>query len=392
MKTKFERVSILPPYVFSEINNLKAKERLKGRDIIDLGMGNPDNSTPKHIVEKLIQAVKNSKTHRYSVSKGILVLRKAHSNYYARRFGVKLNYEKEVVVTLGSKEGLANLASAITSKGDIILVPDPSYPIHPYGFLIAGAIVKRVKMSDEELFLKNLVKSINKFKNKIKAVVINYPNNPTAKIVDLSFYKELVSICKKNNIWILSDLAYAEIFFDGPPPPSILQVKNAKDIAVEFTSMSKTFNMPGWRIGFASGNKVLIAALSRIKSYLDYGAFTPIQVAATAALNGPQSYIEDIRKTYKSRRDVLIDSMSRSGWIIPKPKATMFAWAPIPKKYSSRGSIFFSKLLLKKAELAVSPGVGFGTYGDKHVRISLVENEQRIRQASRNIRNNINFN
>ena len=392
MKTKFERVSILPPYVFSEINNLKAKERLKGRDIIDLGMGNPDNSTPKHIVEKLIQAVKNSKTHRYSVSKGIVGLRKAHSNYYARRFGVKLNYEKEVVVTLGSKEGLANLASAITSKGDIVLVPDPSYPIHPYGFLIAGAIVKRIKMSDEELFLKNLVKSINKFKNKIKAVVINYPNNPTTKIVDLSFYKELISICRKNNIWILSDLAYAEIFFDGPPPPSILQVKNAKDIAVEFTSMSKTFNMPGWRIGFASGNKTLIAALARIKSYLDYGAFTPIQVAATAALNGPQSYIEDIRNTYKSRRDVLIDSMSRSGWVIPKPKATMFAWAPIPKKYSSRGSIFFSKLLLKKAGLAVSPGVGFGAFGDKHVRISLVENEQRIRQASRNIRNNINFN
>ena len=392
MKTKFERVNILPPYVFSEINNLKAKERLKGRDIIDLGMGNPDNGTPKHIVEKLIQAVKNNKTHRYSVSKGIVGLRRAHSNYYARRFGVKINYEKEVVVTLGSKEGLANLASAISSKGDIILVPDPSYPIHPYGFLIAGAVVKRIKMSDEELFLKNLVKSINKFKNKIKAVVINYPNNPTTKIVDISFYKELISICRKNNIWILSDLAYAEIFFDGSPPPSILQVKNAKDIAVEFTSMSKTFNMPGWRIGFASGNKTLIAALARIKSYLDYGAFTPIQVAATAALNGPQSYIEDIRKTYKSRRDVLIDSMSRSGWIIPKPKATMFAWAPIPKKYSSRGSIFFSKLLLKKAELAVSPGVGFGAYGDKHVRISLVENEQRIRQASRNIKNNINFN
>ena len=392
MKTKFERVDILPPYVFSEINNLKAKERLKGRDIIDLGMGNPDNGTPNHIVEKLIQAVKNNKTHRYSASKGIVGLRKAHSNYYARRFGVKLNYDKEVVVTLGSKEGLANLASAITSKGDIILVPDPSYPIHPYGFLIAGAVVKRIKMSDEELFLKNLVKSIYKFKNKIKAVVINYPNNPTTKIVDLSFYKELISICRKNNIWILSDLAYAEIFFEGPPPPSILQVKNAKDIAVEFTSMSKTFNMPGWRIGFASGNKILIAALSRIKSYLDYGAFTPIQVAATAALNGPQSYIEDIRKTYKSRRDVLIDSMSRSGWIIPKPKATMFAWAPIPKKYSSKGSIFFSKLLLKKAELAVSPGIGFGAFGDKHVRISLVENEQRIRQASRNIRNNINFN
>ena len=392
MKTKFERVDILPPYVFSEINNLKAKERLKGRDIIDLGMGNPDNGTPKHIVEKLIQAVKNNKTHRYSVSKGIVGLRRAHSNYYARRFGVKLNYEKEVVVTLGSKEGLANLASAITSKGDIILVPDPSYPIHPYGFLIAGAVVKRIKMSDEDLFLKNLVKSIKKFKNKIKAVVINYPNNPTTKVVDLSFYKELINICRKNNIWILSDLAYAEIFFEGTPPPSILQIKNAKDIAVEFTSMSKTFNMPGWRIGFASGNKTLIAALARIKSYLDYGAFTPIQVAATAALNGPQSYIEDIRKTYKSRRDVLIDSMNRSGWVIPKPKATMFAWAPIPKKYNSRGSIFFSKILLKKAGLAVSPGIGFGAFGDKHVRISLVENEQRIRQASRNIRNNINFN
>ena len=392
MKTKFERVDILPPYVFSEINSLKAKERLKGRDIIDLGMGNPDNGTPKHIVEKLIQAVKNNKTHRYSVSKGIVGLRRAHSNYYARRFGVKLNYEKEVVVTLGSKEGLANLASAITSKGDIILVPDPSYPIHPYGFLIAGAVVKRIKMSDEDLFLKNLVKSIKKFKNKIKAVVINYPNNPTTKVVDLSFYKELINICRKNNIWILSDLAYAEIFFEGTPPPSILQIKNAKDIAVEFTSMSKTFNMPGWRIGFASGNKTLIAALARIKSYLDYGAFTPIQVAATAALNGPQSYIEDIRKTYKSRRDVLIDSMNRSGWVIPKPKATMFAWAPIPKKYNSRGSIFFSKLLLKKAGLAVSPGIGFGAFGDKHVRISLVENEQRIRQASRNIKNNINFN
>ena len=392
MKTKFERVSILPPYVFSEINDLKAKERLKGRDIIDLGMGNPDNSTPKHIVEKLIQTVKNGKTHRYSVSKGIVGLRKAHCNYYSRRFGVKLNFEKEVVVTLGSKEGLANLASAITSKGDIILVPDPSYPIHPYGFLIAGAVVKRIKMSDEELFLKNLVKSINKFKNKIKAVVINYPNNPTTKIVDLDFYKELVGICKKNNIWILSDLAYAEIFFEGSPPPSILQVKNAKDIAVEFTSMSKTFNMPGWRIGFASGNKVLISALARIKSYLDYGAFTPIQVAATAALNGPQSYIEDIRNIYKSRRDVLINSMNRSGWIIPKPKATMFAWAPIQKKYSSKGSIYFSKFLLKKAGLAVSPGIGFGAFGDKHVRISLVENEQRIRQASRNIRNNINFN
>ena len=389
MKTKFERVSLLPPYVFAEINELKAKERLKGRDIIDLGMGNPDSSTPKHIVDKLIQTVKKSKTHRYSVSKGILGLRKAQSNYYKRRFGVNLNYENEIVVTLGSKEGLANLASAITSKGDIILVPNPSYPIHPYGFLIAGALVKSIKMAEEEKFLKDLLKKINKYKTKIKAVIINYPNNPTTKTVDLYFYKELVKICRKNNIWILSDLAYAEIYFTENPPPSILQVKNAKDIAVEFTSMSKTFNMPGWRIGYASGNKLLIAALARIKSYLDYGAFTPIQVAATAALNGPQSYIEDIRKIYKSRRDVLVNAMRRSGWIIPVPEATMFAWAPIPKKYVSKGSINFSKILLKQASLAVSPGIGFGIYGDKHVRISLVENEQRIRQAARNIKNNL---
>lgn len=391
MKTKFERVALLPPYVFAEINDLKAKERLRGRDIIDLGMGNPDNSTPRHIVDKLIQTVRNGKTHRYSVSRGILGLRKAHSNYYKRRFGVKLNYNEEIVVTLGSKEGLANLASAITSKGDIILVPNPSYPIHPYGFLIAGAIVKRINMSEEDIFLKNLVKKIKKYKSRIKAVVINYPNNPTAKVVDLNFYKELVKICKSNNIWILSDLAYAEIYFNKSPPPSILEVKDAKKIAVEFTSMSKTFNMPGWRIGFASGNSILISALARIKSYLDYGAFTPIQVASTAALNGPQSFVEDIREVYKKRRNVLIEAMKRSGWDIPVPEATMFAWAPIPKKYQSKGSVYFTKILLKKAALAVSPGIGFGSNGNKHVRISLVENEQRIRQAARNIKNNLSF-
>ena len=391
MKTKFERVSLLPPYVFAEINDLKAKERLKGRDVIDLGMGNPDNSTPKHIVDKLIETIKNGKTHRYSVSKGILGLRKAHCSYYKRRFGVKLNFEDEVVVTLGSKEGLANLASAITSKGDIILVPNPSYPIHPYGFLIAGAVVKRIRMTEEELFLKNLVKSISKYKNKIKAIVINYPNNPTAKIVELDFYKELVKICKKNDIWILSDIAYSEIYFNEKPPPSLLQVKDAKKIAVEFSSMSKTHNMPGWRIGFASGNKILISALARIKSYLDYGAFTPIQVAAATALNSSQEHVSNIRKVYKNRRDVLIESMKRVGWDIPNPEATMFAWAPIPKKYLSKGSIYFSKVLLKKASLAVSPGIGFGSYGDKHVRISLVENEQRIRQAARNIKNNLSF-
>ena len=391
MKTKFERVSLLPPYVFAEINDLKAKERLKGRDIIDLGMGNPDNSTPKHIVDKLIETIKNGKTHRYSVSRGIIGLRKAHCNYYQRRFGVKLNFENEVVVTLGSKEGLANLASAITSKGDIILVPNPSYPIHPYGFLIAGAIVKRIRMTEEELFIRNLEKSINKYKNKIKAIVINYPNNPTTKIVELNFYKELVKICKKNNIWILSDIAYAEIYFNKKPPPSILQVKDAKQIAVEFCSMSKSYNMPGWRIGFASGNKILISALARIKSYLDYGAFTPIQVAAATALNASQEHVSNIRKVYESRRNVLIESMNRVGWEIPTPEASMFAWAPIPKKYLNKGSIYFSKILLKKASLAVSPGIGFGSYGDKHVRISLVENEQRIRQAARNIKNNLSF-
>ena len=389
MKTKFERVSLLPPYVFSEINNLKAKERLKGRDIIDLGMGNPDQPTPKHVVNKLIATIKNPKTHRYSMSRGIDGLRKAQREYYRRRFSVNLDKDKEIVVTLGSKEGLANLASAITSKGDLVLVPNPSYPIHPYGFLIAGASVKSIKMECQETFLKNLLLKIKKYKNKVKAIIINYPNNPTTDVVSLDFYKELVNICFRNEIWILSDLAYAEIYFDIAPPPSILQINKAKNIAVEFSSMSKTFNMPGWRIGFACGNKVLISALARIKSYLDYGAFTPIQVAATAALNGSEDCIKDIRSVYKKRRDILISSFKRAGWSFPAPDATMFAWAPIPEKYSDKGSLYFSKLLLKKAGVAVSPGIGFGKYGDKHVRISLVENEHRIRQAAKSIKNNI---
>ena len=389
MKTKFERVSLLPPYVFSEINNLKAKERLKGRDIIDLGMGNPDNPTPKHIVNKMILTIKNPKTHRYSISRGIEGLRKAQKEYYLRRFNVSLHKDKEIVVTLGSKEGLANLASAITSKGDLVLVPNPSYPIHPYGFLIAGANVKSVRMDNHENFLKNLSQKLKLYKNKIKAIIINYPNNPTTNVATLDFYKELVDVCYKNEVWILSDLAYAEIYFDIPPPPSILQIKKARNIAVEFTSMSKTFSMPGWRIGFACGNSTLISALSRIKSYLDYGAFTPIQVAATAALNGPQECIDEIRGIYKKRRDVLVSSFNRAGWNFTPPDATMFAWAQIPKKFSNKGSLYFSKLLLKKAGLAVSPGIGFGKYGDKHVRISLVENEHRIRQAARSIKNNI---
>ena len=389
MKTKFERVSLLPPYVFSEINNLKAKERLKGRDIIDLGMGNPDQPTPKHVVNKLISTIKNPKTHRYSISRGIEGLRKAQGEYYKRRFGVNLDKDKEIVVTLGSKEGLANLASAITSKGDLVLVPNPSYPIHPYGFLIAGASVKNIKMKCQESFLKNLSLKIKQYKNRVKAIIINYPNNPTTDVVSLDFYKELVNICYRNQIWILSDLAYAEIYFDITPPPSILQINKAKNIAVEFSSMSKTFNMPGWRIGFACGNKVLISALARIKSYLDYGAFTPIQVAATAALNGPEDCINEIRSVYKKRRDILISSFKRAGWNFPPPDATMFAWAPIPDRYSDKGSLYFTKLLLKKAGVAVSPGIGFGKYGDKHVRISLVENEHRIRQAARSIKNNI---
>ena len=389
MKTKFERVSLLPPYVFSEINDLKAKERLKGRDIIDLGMGNPDSPTPNHIVNKMIITIKNPKTHRYSISRGIDGLRKAQREYYLRRFDVALNKENEIVVTLGSKEGLANLASAITSKDDLILVPNPSYPIHPYGFLIAGARVISVRMDKQESFLQNMSLKFKKYKNRIKAIIINYPNNPTTKTVSLDFYKELVDICIKNEVWILSDLAYAEIYFDIEPPPSILQIKKAKKIAVEFTSMSKTFNMPGWRIGFACGNSTLISALARIKSYLDYGAFTPIQVAATAALNGPQECINEIREIYKKRRDVLISSFRRAGWAISSPEATMFAWAKIPKLYSQKGSLNFSKVLLKKAGLAVSPGIGFGKYGDKHVRISLVENEHRIRQAARNIKNNV---
>lgn len=384
MKEKFERISRLPPYVFAEVNKLKEKERLKGRDIIDLGMGNPDKNTPNHIVQKLIETARNPKAHRYSVSRGIVGLRKAQAAYYKRRFNVNLDKDKEIVVTLGSKEGLANLASAITSKNDIVLVPNPSYPIHPYGFIIAGAKVKSIPIDKDEVYISSLKKYISKYKSKIKALVLNYPNNPTTKLVDKDFYEEVVKICIKHNIWILSDLAYAEIYFDNNPPPSILEIKNAKKIAVEFTSVSKTYSMPGWRIGFACGNPTLIAALAKIKSYLDYGAFTPIQVAATAALNGPQQCIGEIRNLYRERRDVLIESMARCGWNIPSPNSTMFVWAEIPDKYKKKGSLYFAKELLKKAGMAVSPGVGFGSNGEGYVRISLVENKQRIRQAVRN--------
>ena len=386
MNQDFHRIKRLPPYVFAEVNAMKAKARAMGEDIIDLGMGNPDQPTPPHIVEKLIEAARNPRAHRYSMSRGIPGLRKALVNYYERRFNVSIDPDAEAIVTLGSKEGLANLANAITSPGDIVLVPNPSYPIHPYGFIIAGGSCRYVPVTPDKDFIKALDRAVRHSVPKPIALVLNYPSNPTAMLADLDFYGEVVEFCRHHGIWILSDLAYAEIYFDVAPPPSILQIPGAKDIAVEFTSMSKTYNMPGWRIGFAAGNRTLIAALARIKSYLDYGAFTPIQVAATAALNGPQDCVDEIRQMYKERRDTLIDGLATAGWDIPSPPATMFAWAPIPPAFAHLGSLEFSKLLMREAKVAVAPGIGFGEYGDGHVRIGLVENRHRSRQAVRNIK------
>ena len=386
MEQDFHRIRRLPPYVFAEVNAMKAAARAAGEDIIDFGMGNPDQPTPKHIVEKLVETVQNPKTHGYSNSRGIPGLRKALSAYYERRFNVSIDPETEAVVTLGSKEGLANLASAITSPGDTILVPNPSYPIHPFGFIIAGASVRSVPVAPGPELMAALERAVVHSVPSPTVLVLNFPNNPTAALADLDFYAEVVDFCKKHGVWVLSDLAYAEIYFDITPPPSILQVPGAKDIAVEFTSLSKTYNMPGWRIGFAAGNKKLISALTRIKSYLDYGAFTPVQVAAAAALNGPQDCVDDIRALYKERRDVLIEGLHAAGWNVPAPDATMFAWAPIPGLFRDMGSVEFSKLLLAEAKVAVAPGLGFGEHGDDHVRIALVENTQRIRQATRNIK------
>ena len=391
MSDDFDRIKRLPPYVFAEVNRLKAELRSQGKDIIDFGMGNPDMPTPKHIREKLKETVEKPGTGRYSSSKGIPGLRKAQSAYYKRRFNVDLDPENEVIVTLGSKEGLANLAQAITSPGDIILSPNPSYPIHPYGFIIAGASLRHLPAMDEgifnpELYLERLENSIKDSVPAPVALIVSFPSNPTAQVVSLEFYKELVKIALKYNVYILSDLAYAEIYYDDIKPPSILEVSRAKEVAVEFTSMSKTYAMAGWRIGFAVGNTKLVHALTRIKSYLDYGAFTPVQVAAAAALNGPQNCVQEIRNTYQRRRDVLITSMARSGWDIPKPQASMFAWAPLPEKYKSKGSLEFAKELMLKADVAVAPGVAFGEYGEGYVRVGLVENEQRIRQAAKNIK------
>ena len=386
MTEDFHRIRRLPPYVFAEVNAAKAKARAAAEDIVDLGMGNPDTLTPPHIVAKLIEAVQDPRTHRYSMSKGIPGLRKALAGYYDRRFGVKLDPETEVVATLGSKEGLANLAQAISSPGDTILVPNPSYPIHQFGFIIAGASVRSIPYTPDDAMLEAIDRAVRHSVPKPNAVIVNFPSNPTALTAPIEFYRELVALCRRHELFILSDLAYAELYFGDTPPPSVLEVEGAKDIAVEFTSMSKTYNMPGWRMGFAAGNPRLIAALARVKSYLDYGAFTPIQVAATAALNGPQDCIEEMRILYKERREVLVKGLHAAGWDVPSPEASMFLWAPIPERFRHLGSVGFSKLLLEKAKVAVAPGLGFGEHGDEHVRIALVENSHRIRQALRGIK------
>ncbi len=383
----FHRIKRLPPYVFEQVNSLKARARAAGADIVDLGMGNPDLPTPDHIVDKLVETVRKPRTHRYSSSRGIQGLRRAQARYYADRFGVSLDPDTQIIATLGSKEGFANMAQAITAPGDVILAPNPTYPIHAFGFIMSGGVIRHLPATADEACLRALDRAMRHSVPKPLACVLNYPSNPTAQLADLDFYREVVAFARRHELILLSDLAYAEIYFDGTePPPSILQVEGAMDVAVEFTSLSKTFSMPGWRMGFAVGNERLIAALARVKSYLDYGAFTPIQVAATAALNGPEDCVGEIRRIYQGRRDVLVDAFTRAGWPIPAPPATMFAWAPVPDHLGELGSLEFSKLLIEEAQVAVSPGIGFGEHGEGYVRIALVENEQRIRQAARNLR------
>jgi alanine-synthesizing transaminase len=382
----FHRVKRLPPYVFEQVNRLKAQARANGADIIDLGMGNPDLPAPKHVIDKLVETAGKPRTDRYSASKGIAGLRRAQAAYYERRFGVKLNPDTQVVATLGSKEGFANMAQAITAPGDVVIVPNPSYPIHAFGFLIAGGAIRSVNADPTPDFFASLERAVIHSIPKPIAVVTCYPSNPTANVASLDFYKDLVAFAKKHELFILSDLAYAEVYFDDNPPPSVLQVPGANDVTVEFTSMSKTFSMAGWRMGFAVGNEQLLAALARVKSYLDYGAYTPIQVAAAAALNGPDDCIKEMRGIYRRRRDVLVESFAAAGWEVPVPQATMFAWVPVPEKFRHLGSLEFSKLLIERADVAVAPGIGFGEFGDEYVRLAIVENEQRIRQAARGIR------
>src|SRR5579859_1616627 len=386
MIPEFHRIRRLPPYVFEEVNRLKARLRGEGVDIIDFGMGNPDMPTPRHIVDKLIETARDPKSGRYSASKGILGLRRAMAGYYDRRFGVKLDPATEVVATLGSKEGFANLAQALTAPGDVIICPNPAYPIHAYGFIMAGGVIRHVPALTPEQYLSGISRAVKHSAPPPSVLILSYPSNPTAQWVDLDFYKDAIALARKHDMLVLSDIAYSEIYFDDNPPPSLLQVDGAKDIAVEVNSLSKTYAMAGWRVGMVVGNERMCAALARVKSYLDYGAFTPIQVAATAALNGPQQCVEEIRATYKSRSDVLVSAMARAGWDIPSPPASMFAWAPVPEAFREAGSMMFSKLLIEEAGVAVSPGVAFGEFGEGFVRIGLVENEHRIRQAARNVK------
>ena len=383
---EFYRIQRLPPYVFAEVNAMKAAARARGEDIVDLGMGNPDGAPPKHVIDKLCEVAKKPNAHRYSASRGIPGLRKAQAAYYQRRFGVTLDPDKEVIVTLGSKEGLANLAQAITAPGDVVLAPNPSYPIHTFGFIIAGATIRSVPTTPDEHYWRSLDRAMAFTVPKPSILVVGYPSNPTAEVVDLAFYERLVAWAKEHGVWVLSDLAYSELYYDGQPTPSILQIPGAKDVAIEFTSMSRTFTMAGWRMGFAVGNQKLIAALTRVKSYLDYGAFTPIQAAAVAAINGPQEIVEQNRQLYKKRRDVLVESFGRAGWDVPPSRASMFCWAPLPPALAHLGSLEFSKQLLTEAGVAVAPGVGYGEDGEGFVRIAMVENEHRIRQAARNIK------
>jgi len=390
MDTYFYRMKRLPPYVIAEVNAMRHAARQAGEDIIDLGMGNPDQPPPAHVIEKLCEVAQKPDAHGYSQSKGIPGLRKAQANYYGRRFGVELDPEREVVVTMGSKEGLASLANAITAPGDVVLAPNPSYPIHTFGFIIAGATIRSVPTTPDEQYWAALESAMNYTVPRPSVLVVNYPSNPTAEVVDLAFYERLVDWARDNEVWILSDLAYSELYYDGKPTPSIMQVKGAKDVAIEFTSMSKTYSMAGWRMGFAVGNQRLIAAMTRVKSYLDYGAFTPIQAAACAALNGPQDIVETNRQLYHKRRDVMVDAFARAGWEIPSPAASMFAWAPLPPALAHMGSLEFSKQLLTEAKVAVAAGVGYGEKGEGFVRIAMVENEQRLRQAARNIKRYFN--
>ena len=386
MNTDFHRIRRLPPYVFEGVNKGKARLRGQGVDIIDFGMGNPDMPTPQHIVEKMIETARDPKAGRYSASKGIIGLRRAMAGYYDRRFGVKLNPDTEVIATLGSKEGFANLANALTAPGDVIICPNPAYPIHAFGFIMAGGVIRHVPALSPEEYLSGIGRAVRHSAPPPSVMILSYPSNPTAQWVDLDFYKDAIQLAKRHDMLVISDIAYSEIYFDDNPPPSVLQAPGAKDIAVEVNSLSKTYAMAGWRVGMVVGNERICAALARVKSYLDYGAYTPIQVAAAAALNGPQDCVDDIRGIYKSRRDVLVKSMKQAGWEIPPPPASMFAWAPIPERFRDIGSMEFARLLVEEAGVAVAPGLGFGEYGEGYVRIGLVENEQRIRQAARNVK------